>query len=122
MNSITKPHIKLRHKNIKSVYFVGRHQGSIDWVAEHSPIPIDHYLTHLDDFQQFERGDLVIGNLPVHIVHSLNERGTRFWHLAFDVPESKRGQELTCQELEQYSPRLHEYWIYRSNESENYHS
>lgn len=82
-----------------STYVVTRHKGALDWLNQQT-ITIDDHLIHLDP-NQLQRGDTVIGNLPVPMVAELTERGIHYWHLSFEVPFELRGVELSAEQLNQ---------------------
>ena len=47
-----------------AVWFVSRHPGAIDWMAQQAHWQVDHWVAHLqlDDVQA---GDVVVGTLPL---------------------------------------------------------
>lgn len=56
-------------------------------------------------------GDVVIGTLPIQLVAEVNQRGGHYWHLAMDVPPEWRGRELSADDMDACSARLHEFRV-----------
>lgn len=94
-----------------TVFFVSRHPGAIAW-AKSKNLPIDQWLTHLDP-SGVEAGDIVIGVLPIAAAAIVCAKGARFVALEMQLPEARRGQELTQAELEQMQCRLTEFHVTR---------
>lgn len=95
-----------------TVYFVTRHPGAIEWAARRG-LAVDSQLTHLDT-AQIERGDTVIGILPVHLAADVCERSAHYLNLSIDLPAQARGRELSADELERYGARLEAYIVTRA--------
>ncbi len=108
---------RLRHiLNVSSkstTWFVTRHQGAKEWAKEKG-IRIDKLVDHFDP-SQINRGDCMIGTLPVHLVADLCEQGAQYLHLSIDLPEHLRGKELTKKDMFDCNARLEEYKIERVN-------
>lgn len=69
-----------------TTYFVSRHDGANNWARQE--VPEARQVSHLD-VGNVGPGDIVIGNLPVHLAAAVCARGARFRHFAFDtVPAS----------------------------------
>lgn len=85
-------------------YFVSRHPGAIAW-AHARKVVVDAWVDHLDPSQVGE-GDIVIGNLPIHIVADVCARGATYQHLQFDVYRQLRGRELAADDLDALGARL----------------
>jgi CRISPR-associated protein Csx16 len=96
-----------------TIFFVSRHPGAIDWVHRHG-ISIDRILTHLDP-EEIQAGDMVIGMLPIHLAAEVCARKARYLHLSVDLPQDRRGVELSADELEHFGARIEEYLVGRSN-------
>lgn len=84
--------------------FVTRHPGAREW-ARRQALSVDCYTSHLD-LRSIEPGDIVLGTLPVHLAAAVCERRARYLHLVLELPESARGRELSCEELERFGARL----------------
>ena len=82
--------------------FVSRHAGALQW-AQHQGIHVDQQLQHLQT-QTIEKGDTVIGTLPINLVAEVNQRGGRYLHLSLDVPQALRGQELSADDMQACCP------------------
>ncbi|MCD8512066.1 MAG: CRISPR-associated protein Csx16 [Nitrincola sp.] len=91
-------------------YFITRHSGALKWLEQQIAEPAIH-LDHLDLVHVYElnRGDRVIGNLPVNLIFELCRRGVRYFHLQMVVPETLRGQELTSGQMTALGADLVEY-------------
>lgn len=81
-----------------TTWFVNRHPGALQWMQQHGPA-FDCHVAHLDP-ADVQRGDSVIGTLPIHLAAQVCERGASYWHLTLLVPEAARGRELSAQELQ----------------------
>lgn len=87
-----------------TTWFISRHPGAKAWAAEQN-LQIDQHLTHLDT-TLIQRGDTVIGTLPVHLAAAVCSQGARFFNLSLDLPAHWRGRELSAEELRQCQARL----------------
>lgn len=87
-----------------TTFFISRHLGAKAWATEQG-LRIDQHLTHLDT-ALVQRGDTVIGTLPVHLAASVCSQGARFFNLSLDLPAHWRGRELSADELRQCQARL----------------
>jgi CRISPR-associated protein Csx16 len=87
-----------------TTYFISRHPGAKAWAAEQG-LHIDLHLAHLDT-ARIQRGDTVIGTLPVHLAAAVCSQGARFFNLSLDLPAHWRGRELSADELRQCQARL----------------
>jgi CRISPR-associated protein Csx16 len=90
-------------------WFISRHPGAKDWAAEQG-LHIDQHLSHLDT-ARIQRGDTVIGTLPVHLAAAVCSQGARFFNLSLDLPAHWRGRELSADELRQCQARLESFDI-----------
>ena len=79
------------------------------WAAEQG-LRIDQHLTHLDT-AHIQRGDTVIGTLPVHLAAAVCSQGARFFNLSLDLPAQWRGRELSADELRQCNARLEAFHV-----------
>lgn len=80
-----------------STYFVSRHPGAIEW-AQGEALTIDHFVPHLD-MALVQRGDTVMGSLPVNLAARVCAAGAAYWHLRLDLPAELRGRELSVGDL-----------------------
>ena len=80
-----------------TTYFISRHPGAIEWAALEG-LQVDQYLAHLNP-ALVQRGDTVIGNLPVHLAAQVCAVGARYLHLSMALPAELRGRELSAQEM-----------------------
>ena len=92
-----------------SVYFISRHPGARQWLAEEG-IAVDEHLAHLEP-GRLAPGDLVIGNLGIQQVAALQARGVRYQHLCLDLEPEERGVELTPAEMRARGARLEAYEV-----------
>lgn len=92
-----------------TTWLVTRHPGALDWLRAQGFTAVEH-VAHLDP-ARVAPGDTVIGTLPVHLAAAVCERGARYFNLSLDVPEHKRGRELSADELTAFGARLEEYAI-----------
>jgi len=80
-----------------TTYFVSRHPGAIEW-AQGEALAIDHFVPHLD-LALLQRGDTVIGSLPVNLAAQVCAAGAAYWHLSLELPAEFRGRELSAGDL-----------------------
>ena len=80
-----------------TIWFVSRHPGALQWMQQHGPA-FDRHVPHLDP-ADVQRGDTVIGTLPVHLAAQVCARGAVYLHLVLETPPEARGRELSAQEL-----------------------
>ena len=80
------------------VWFVSRHEGAKVWMQQQG-IQVDRWVPHLE-VSEIQRGDWVVGTLPVHLAAEVCGRGARYWHLSLSVPEAWRGKELSLEEMQ----------------------
>lgn len=92
-----------------TTYFISRHPGAIEWAARQG-LKVDKQLDHLNP-AAIQRGDVVIGTLPVNLAAEVCARGAQFFNLSLDLPPEARGRELTAEELARYAARLEPYMI-----------
>ena len=92
-----------------ATWFISRHPGAKAWAAEQG-LHIDQHLSHLDT-ARIQRGDTVIGTLPVHLAAAVCQVGARFYNLSLDLPAHWRGRELSADELRQCQARLESFDI-----------
>ena len=85
---------------------VSRHPASIKWLRQRLA-QVDLELAHLDT-ALLQPGDCVYGNLTVHLVVEVNQRGARYFHLQINLPPELRGVELDAGQLASLNPKLTE--------------
>ncbi|MBP8111223.1 MAG: CRISPR-associated protein Csx16 [Agitococcus sp.] len=89
-----------------TTYFVTRHAGAKAW-AQMQGISCDVCVAHLDP-AIVQKGDVVIGTLPINHVVEVCARGAIYLHLSLNLPLEARGQELTAEDLQRYGAKLEE--------------
>ncbi len=92
-----------------TVWFVSRHPGAREWAASQG-FQVDKMVAHLD-LSQVQPGDVVLGNLPVHLAAGLCAKGAQYWHLSLEVPAERRGEELSAADMDSYGARLERYQV-----------
>lgn len=95
-----------------AVWFVSRHPGAIDWMAQQAHWQVDHWVAHLqlDDVQA---GDVVVGTLPLGMAANVCAQGARFWFLEVPMQATQRGQELSAALMTEMGCRLTEFEVKR---------
>jgi len=86
------------------IIIVTRHTGAVEWLKEKG---YDGAVTpHLTE-EQIAGGNLYIGSLPIPMISTILEVGSRFFLL--DLPAvafTQRGQEMTPEEMDRAGARL----------------
>ncbi len=95
-----------------TIWFVSRHPGALAWAARQG-LRIDRFATHLEP-GDVQRGDTVIGSLPVHLAAMVCQRQARYLNLSVELPAALRGKELSADQLERHGARLEEYRVERA--------
>lgn len=90
-----------------STWFVSRHPGAISW-AKKKNLAVDFWATHLD-VSKIQRGDIVIGVLPMQAAAEVCAKGARFLSLKIHLTEDLRGKELSSETLDMLQCTLAEY-------------
>lgn len=98
---------RARHQG--TVWFVSRHPGALEW-ARRQGVPLDRHVAHLN-IDQIDRDDIVIGTLPVQMIHLVNQKGASYGHLSLDIPACLRGKELSADELVRCNARIESYHV-----------
>lgn len=77
-------------------WIVSRHPGAVSLLEAQgwSGILIDHL-----DVERIERGDTVIGTLPINLAAEVCAKGASYLHLSLRVPFSLRGKELSPEQM-----------------------
>lgn len=93
-----------------TTYFVSRHAGAVQW-AIINDISFDVHLEHLLSLDNLQKGDIVIGTLPINIVAQINALGVRYIHLSLQIPPHLRGVELGLEQLNDCHASLEEFFV-----------
>lgn len=94
-----------------TTWFVSRHPGALDWMKQ-AEIAFDIHAPHLDT-QLIEKGDKVIGSLPVNLAAEVCAKGAEYWNLSLNLPEAFRGIELSAQQLKRCAATIERFEVRR---------
>lgn len=94
-----------------SVILVSRHAGTLDWF-EKKGLAIDQHVVHFD-VNLLQKGDAVVGVLPIHLAAKVCALGCVYYHLEMQVPLEFRGKELTSEQLDLFGATLVPYSVTR---------
>ena len=99
---------------------ITRHQGAVEWIQAVMGIENAQVVTHLDQetIDGLQKGDQVIGVLPVHLIAELNMKGVRTYALIMNVPPELRGKELTAQDMSKLGARVEEVLVMMGHDLE----
>lgn len=78
-----------------TTWFVSQHPDALHWMQQHGPA-FDCHVLHLDP-AQVQRGDTVIGTLPVHLAEQVCARGAAYLHLVLARPQELLALSATLQ-------------------------
>ncbi len=92
-----------------TTYFITRHQGAAQW-AEQQGFNINHVVSHFDT-QTVQKGDRVLGTLPVNLAAEVCTREGEYFHLSLETPPEYRGKELTPKQMDEFGARLTRFYI-----------
>ncbi|BFQ93346.1 CRISPR-associated protein Csx16 [Gallibacterium anatis] len=92
-----------------TTWFISRHPGAIEWIKKQN-IHIDRFVQHLD-VSLIQKGDIVIGTLPVHMAAEVCEKGAKFYFLSINMNFEQRGKELTVEDLITQGCRIVPYYV-----------
>ncbi|WP_448216484.1 CRISPR-associated protein Csx16 [Endozoicomonas sp. 2B-B] len=92
-----------------AVYLITRHPGAVEW-AKSTGLVFDHTIQHINA-RTINCGDRVYGLLPVHLAAIVCDLGAEYWHLCIDIPEHKRGQELSIEEMRRFNARFEQFHV-----------
>jgi len=92
-----------------TTYLITRHPGALEWAARQQLV-VDQFISHLDP-GIVQRGDTVIGSLPVNLAAKVCEAGARYLHLSLEVTPELRGCELSANQMEQLSAHVQAFEI-----------
>lgn len=93
-----------------TTYFITRHFASLKWVKS-KQIDFDQHLTHLTSLDILQKGDTIIGTLPINMVYQINRLGVRYLHLSLEIPKHLRGVELSVEQLDECNISLEEFVV-----------
>lgn len=93
------------------ILLVTRHQATVVWLADQE-IEVDSLIPHLD-VDDIQKGDTVIGTLPIQLACAVCQKGATYRHLTLDMPAELRGLELSVEQLSLCNPRLEQYEVVR---------
>ncbi len=93
---------------MSKTYFITRHAGAKDWAND-----LGFEVEIVEHFNPavVEKGDTVLGTLPVHLAAKVCRRGGRYFHLVLDIPEDMRGKEITAETMRACGATLEEFVI-----------
>lgn len=92
-----------------STFLISRHAGTLEWFSKKGFV-VDHHISHLD-VSVINKGDCVVGTLPIQMVAEICNKGARYKHLEVVVPFEYRGVELTAEQLETFGATLTEFVV-----------
>lgn len=91
------------------VLIVSRHSGAVEWLRRQGYRDTT-VISHLD-ISLVNKGDIVIGTLPLHQAAQIAARKAQFLFIEMNIPERKRGAEISADEMDQYGAKLQEYSV-----------
>jgi len=94
-----------------TTWFVSRHPGAIAW-AHQQGFEVDQKVEHLLP-EQVQKGDVVIGTLPINLACEVCNRQARYLHMRLDLARDDRGRELSAEDMQRCGTRLEEYFLRR---------
>lgn len=98
---------------IKAVV-VTRHHALVEYLLEENLLP-DGPIKWVEHAEKWEiSGRVVYGNLPFHLAAEASE----VVHIPLNIPQEKRGEELTVEEIREYAGQPVSYRIERVEDDE----
>lgn len=97
-----------------TIYFITRHPGALLW-AEKNQLHFDVHLDHLSSLSEVNKGDTVVGTLPINMVYGLNQKGVSYIHLSLEIPPALRGVELTAEQLNSCKATLERFEVHKKD-------
>ncbi|MDD1702862.1 MAG: CRISPR-associated protein Csx16 [Methanoregula sp.] len=86
------------------IIIVTRHSGAIEWLKKKGYA--GEVQPHVTD-DQIAGGNIYIGSLPLQMISTILQKGSRFFLLDFPaVSFTQRGQEMTPEEMDRAGARL----------------
>ena len=92
-----------------TVHVVTRHLGALEWLRNRG-IRWDRQHDRFDG-QAIQKDDQVIGILPMRVAAEICSRGARYHHICVDLPNDRRGAELSRDDMEALGARLEEFLV-----------
>jgi len=85
-------------------YIVSRHPGAVAWLKSRGFA--GQVIAHLDP-KILNRGDRVVGVLPITLVKQLIDKGVQVYSLQLpNLPRELRGEELTPELMDKYEAKV----------------
>lgn len=97
-----------------STILVTRHPGAIQWIHD-SGIKVDSHRDHLDT-NEINKGDVVIGILPVNLAAEVCARGGQYLHICMELPRVARGKELSSDQMAEFNATLQPFTVSRQED------
>jgi len=94
-----------------TTWIVTRHPGAIEWLNDIGIIA-DHTVSDLE-ISVPQKGDTIVGILPVQHIATLNQRGVRYFHICQNLLPNDRVTELTSDQMRERSAELIEFHCQR---------
>lgn len=95
------------------IWIVTRHKDTVRWVIALQQLPEEkvNVIPHLTDehLEMIQRGDEVYGVLPLHLIQRVLMKGAEYYAVILpQIPEERRGKELSVEEIREYGGSLWE--------------
>lgn len=94
-----------------TVHVVTRHPGALGWLRSQGICWDRHHERF--DARGIKGTDQVIGILPIRVAARICALGARYYHICMNMPNDRRGSELTLEEMIQFGASLEEFRISR---------
>lgn len=98
-----------------SIILVTPHPGALAWAEKQGFQSKDIQVAANFESATLTAGDIVIGNLPVHVVSEVCRKGASYQHLVMDIPAEWDGMGLDKEQMDQCGARLEEYRVVMSS-------
>lgn len=95
-----------------TTWFISRHPGAVEW-AQRQGLHVDRFVAHLDP-GAVQRGDTVIGSLPINLAAQVCAVGASYGHLSLELPANLRGVELSADDLQHLQAKIELFDIKRN--------
>lgn len=92
-----------------TTWFISRHPGAVEW-AQRQGLHVDRFVAHLDP-GAVQRGDTVIGSLPVNLAAQVCAAGAFYGHLSLELPANLRGVELSADDLQRLDAHVQHFHV-----------